>query len=61
MTEARKKANDMSDSRKKAISYCDDVKAKYFDAIRYEADKLETVCADKNWPLPKYREMLFIR
>ena len=61
MTEARKKANEMTDSRNKAISYCDEVKAKFFDAIRYEADKLETICADKNWPLPKYREMLFIR
>jgi glutamine synthetase len=29
--------------------------------LRKTADKLETVVADDIWPLPTYREMLFIR
>ena len=60
MTEARKKANNMSDTRSKAISYCDDVKSK-FDTIRYAVDKLELIVDDEDWPLPKYRELLFMR
>lgn len=61
MIEARKKANDITDSRKKAIAYCDDVKANYFDVIRYNGDKLELVVDDSCWLLPKYREILFLR
>jgi glutamine synthetase len=60
MTEARKKANNMSDSRAKAISYDKDVKTK-FETIRYAVDKLELIVDDEDWPLPKYRELLFIR
>jgi glutamine synthetase len=31
------------------------------NAVRTVADKLETVVADDLWPIPTYREMLFIR
>jgi glutamine synthetase len=31
------------------------------DAVRAHADRLETMVADERWPLPKYREMLFIK
>jgi glutamine synthetase len=61
MIEERKKANDMSSTRDKAIAYCDNVKGKYFDVIRYNVDKLELIIDDTHWPLPKYREMLFLR
>ena len=61
MIEARKKANEITDSRKKAIAYCDDVKGNYFDVIRYNADKLELMVDDSIWLLPKYRELLFLR
>ena len=61
MIEARKKTNEITDTRKKAIAYCDDVKTKYFDLIRYHADKLELIVDDSIWPLPKYREILFLR
>jgi len=61
MIEARKAANNLSDARKKAIAYCDEVKGKYFDAIRYHVDKLELMVEDSQWPLPKYRELLFLR
>jgi len=61
MIEARKKCNSITDSREKAISYCTEVKEKYFDEIRYHADKLELLVDDKEWDLPKYRELLFLR
>jgi glutamine synthetase len=60
MTEERKKANKLEDTKKKAIAYCDKVRA-YFDTIRYNVDKLELIVDDEAWPLPKYRELLFIR
>lgn len=61
MIEARKKANKIEDTRKRAIAYCDDIKEKYFDTIRYHVDKLELVVDDSFWTLPKYREILFLR
>jgi glutamine synthetase len=61
MIEERKKANKIADTRDKAIAYCDRIKGKYFDDIRYHVDKLELVVDDSLWLLPKYREMLFLR
>ncbi|MCK7559937.1 hypothetical protein MKQ70_35390 [Chitinophaga sedimenti] len=61
MIEARKVANKLSDSREKAIDYCEKIKGPYFDTIRYHADKLEFLVDDKIWALPKYRELLFLR
>lgn len=60
MTEQRKNANNIEDARDKAIAYCDNVKP-LFEEIRYHADKLEMIVDDKMWPLPKYRELLFMR
>lgn len=60
MTEERKIANKIEDTTEKAIYYSDNV-LKYFEKIRYHADKLELIVDDHLWPLPKYREMLFIR
>jgi glutamine synthetase len=61
MIEERKKANDITDTRKRAIAYCENVKGKYFDVIRYNVDKLELIVDDAHWLLPKYREILFLR
>jgi glutamine synthetase len=61
MIEARKKANALTDSRAKAIAYCDDIKDTFFDKIRYHVDKLEVLIDDSEWLLPKYREILFLR
>jgi glutamine synthetase len=61
MIEERKKANEIADSRERAIAYCDKVKGQYFDVIRYHVDKLELLVDDAHWLLPKYREMLFLR
>jgi glutamine synthetase len=61
MIESRKKANALTNSREKAIAYCDDVKGAFFDTIRYHVDKLEVLVDDSEWLLPKYREILFLR
>ena len=61
MVEERKVANNISNSREKAIAYEAKVKAQYFDKIRYHVDKLEQLVDDELWTLPKYREMLFLR
>jgi glutamine synthetase len=60
MTEARKVANHMDNSPEMAKAYRDTVMP-YFDSIRYHVDKLEMLVDDELWPLPKYRELLFIR
>lgn len=60
MIEARKVANDIEDTRDKAIAYCEHVKD-YFSVIRYHADKLELLVDDELWQLPKYREMLLLK
>ncbi len=61
MVEERKRVNKIADSRERAIAYCDEVKGKYFEKIRYAVDKLELLVDDEDWPLVKYREMLFLR
>ena len=45
---------------RKAIAYHDTI-APMFDKIRCQIDKLELIVDDSLWPLPKYRELLFIR
>ena len=53
MIQARKKANSIKGTRDMALAYCYDVKEKFFDAIRYHADKLELLVDDVVWYLPK--------
>ena len=59
LVEARKVANRIQSEREKAIAYHDTV-APLIEDIRYHVDKLELIVDDEIWPLPKYREMLFI-
>ena len=59
MTEARHKANRMSDERSKALAYHDDV-LPLMATIRAHADALELIVDDEMWTLPKYRELLFV-
>lgn len=61
MIEARKKCNALTDTREKAIAYQSEVKDKFFDEVRYHVDKLELLVDDREWYLPKYRELLFLR
>ncbi len=60
MIEARKVANKIEDEREKALEYSTRIFC-YLDDIRYHVDKLELIVDDEYWPLPKYRELLFIR
>lgn len=61
MIEARKVCNNIDNTRTKAIAYCSQVKEAFFDQIRYHVDKLELLVDDREWYLPKYREVLFLR
>jgi glutamine synthetase len=60
MTEERKKANNLDNAKKQAHAYCEKVKP-FFESMRYNVDKLEGIVDDATWPLPKYREMLYLR
>ncbi len=60
MIEDRKIANKIEDAQEQAICYNEKV-FPFLAHIRYHVDKLELLVDDSLWPLPKYREMLFIR
>ena len=60
LVSARKVANRIDDEHQKAIAYHDTI-APFFDIIRRQIDKLELIVDDALWPLPKYRELLFVR
>lgn len=58
MVEARKVANKIENEYEKAKAYYDIAESLF--AIRRPIDKLEEVVDNDMWPLPKYRELLFI-
>lgn len=60
MIEARKKANKMESTPAMARAYREEVMP-YFELIRKHVDKLELMVDDELWPLPKYRELLFMK
>ncbi|WP_242928080.1 glutamine synthetase III family protein [Pontibacter vulgaris] len=60
MIETRKIANKLDNVRDRAIMYNEKVLS-YFDTIRYSVDKLELMVDDEDWPLIKYRELMFRR
>jgi glutamine synthetase len=60
MVEKRKKANRVDDTTQKAELYNQEI-LPFFEKIRYHVDKLELLVDDELWPLPKYRELLFIK
>jgi glutamine synthetase len=60
MLEERKIANRLASTEEMAVAYDEKVKS-YFDVIRYHADKLELLVDDNLWPLPKYREIMFLK
>ena len=59
LIDARKVANKIESNRERAIAYHDTV-APLIEEIRTHVDKLEIIVDDELWPLPKYRELLFI-
>ena len=60
MIDARKVANKIESEREKAIAYHDTV-VPCMERIREYLDDLELMVDNEMWPLPKYRELLFIR
>ncbi|MCB9049687.1 MAG: glutamine synthetase III [Lewinellaceae bacterium] len=60
MTDVRKQANAREDATAKAKAYCYDVKPLMED-IRTYADRLEYLVDDREWPMIKYRELMFVR
>ena len=58
MIEARKAANKIEDEYEKALAYHEIAESLF--AIRRPIDKLEEIVDNNTWPLPKYREILFI-
>ena len=58
MKEARKAANAIEDEYRRALAYHEI--AESFSALRRPIDKLEEIVDNRMWPLPKYRELLFI-
>ncbi|MDE5920861.1 MAG: glutamine synthetase III, partial [Paramuribaculum sp.] len=60
MVDDRRVANRLESEREKALAYSTDV-APRLETVRYHIDKLELLVDNEMWPLPKYRELLFIR
>ena len=60
LVEARKEANRIESEREKAVVYHDRI-APMLEEIRYQIDKLELIVDNEMWPLPKYRELMFMR
>lgn len=60
LVEARKEANKIESYPERAMIYSNTV-LPYMESIRKIVDKLEMVVDDELWPLPKYRELLFLR
>lgn len=60
MIEARKVANRIESMHERAYAYYEQV-LPYLGKIRYHVDHLERIVDDEMWPLPKYRELLFIQ
>ena len=58
MIEARKSANTIENEYEKAKAYHEIAESRF--AIRRPIDKLEEIVDNDMWPLPKYRELLFI-
>ena len=58
MIEARKSANTIENEYEKAKAYHEIAESLF--AIRRPIDKLEEIVDNDMWPLPKYRELLFI-
>ena len=58
--ETRKELNLIEDFPERAQEYAKRVKP-FLEEIRTHIDKLELIVDDEMWPLPKYRELLFIR
>jgi glutamine synthetase len=60
LVDVRTKLDAIHDEKEKARRYAADL-VPSMQRVRAAADRLENVCGDTSWPLPRYHEMLFIR
>lgn len=60
MVNERKIANKIEEAQELAVAYDTKVRV-LFSVIRRHVDKLELLVDDQLWPLPKYRELLFVK
>lgn len=60
MAETRSRANEIADIFERAKAYDETVRP-YLDDLRSHIDRLELIVDNEKWPLPKYRELLFVR
>ncbi|MDO5656527.1 MAG: glutamine synthetase III [Flavobacteriaceae bacterium] len=60
LLDLKEKATDIHPAQKKAEVFGTKIKP-LFDEIRNHVDALEMLVDDEMWPLPKYREMMFLR
>jgi glutamine synthetase len=60
MTIKRNDANILSTALEVAESYCQEIKP-IMEELRTYVDRLEYLVDDKDWPLVKYRELMFLR
>jgi glutamine synthetase len=58
MKNARQAAKALEDQYAKAVAYQEIPES--LETLRRPTDKLEEIVDNKIWPLPKYRELLFI-
>lgn len=59
LVERRKEVNKIADMFERASVYSKEINS-MMEEVRYHIDKLELIVDDKQWPLPKYRELLFL-
>jgi len=59
LVERRKEVNKIVDIVERASIYSKEIN-NMMEEVRYHIDKLELIVDDKQWPLPKYRELLFL-
>ncbi len=57
---ARRRVEKRGDSREVAVGYAEQV-LPLSEALRRHVDDIESILPDADWPLPKYRELLFLR
>ena len=60
LVDAKTVADSIDDAGQRAEAYADQVKPLFGD-VRESIDRLEGLVDDKIWPVPKYRELLFLR
>ena len=60
MGEEKSRIEEMNSKQEIATAYSERI-LPYFSKIRVQADALEELLPDSQWPLPKYRELLFIK